>query len=274
MKIGATAMTGRSVDQLLDLGTKAAIVTGGSSGIGKAIAMRLAEAGASVMLADSDEAASRQTAKYIRSRGGKVAFAAANAIDVSDATRVVAETMQTFGRLDVMVNIPGMCPPAPVLSMSEQVWDSALDSNLRAIFFFCQSAAREMTRGGHGGKIINITSFEALHPVMQLVHYKASKGGLMMMTKALAVELAPHRILVNAVAPGIIRTPALEELLSALIPTGQTFEELTQFLLPRVPLFRIGEPDDVAKIVLCLASSAADYVTGQTIVVDGGYQLS
>ncbi len=267
-------MTARTVDQLLDLSTKAAIVTGGGSGIGKAIALRLAEAGASVMLADADEAASRQAAKYIRSRGGKVASAGANASDASDATHVVAETMQAFGHLDLMVNICGMCPPAPVLSMSEAVWDSALDSNLRAVFFFSQSAAREMTKSGRGGKIINVTSFEALHPVMQLAHYRASKGGLVMLTKALATELAPHRILVNAVAPGIIRTPALEQLLSALIPTGQSFEELTQFLLPRVPLFRIGEPDDVAKMVLCLASPAADYVTGQTIVVDGGYQLS
>ncbi len=267
-------MTNRTVDQLLDLGPKVAIVTGGGTGIGKATAIRLAEAGASVMLADADEAASRQAVRYIRSRGGKVACAGSDAAHASGANQVVEETMQTFGRLDLMVNIAGMCPPAPVLTMSEDVWDTTLDANLKAIFFSSQSAAREMTRGGHGGKIINITSFEALHPVMQLAHYRASKGGLVMLTKALATELAPHHILVNAVAPGIIRTPALEELLSALIPTGQSFEELTQFLLPRVPLFRIGEPDDVAKIVLCLASPAADYVTGQTIVVDGGYQLS
>ena len=267
-------MTARTVDQLLDLDARVAIVTGGASGIGKAVALRLAEAGAGVMLSDPDEAASRHTVKHIRSRGGKAAFAFLNTGMTSDAKQIVAETIQTFGRLDLMVNISGMHPPAPVLSMTEQVWDKVLDCNLRAHFFFSQSAAKEMTKGGRGGKIINVASFEALHPVMQLAHYNAAKGGLVMLTKALAMELAPHRILVNAVAPGIIKTPGLEELLSTLIPTGQPFEELTQFLLPRVPLFRIGEPDDVAKIVLCLASSAADYVTGQTIVVDGGYLLS
>ena len=263
-----------TVDQMLDLSTKAAIVTGGATGIGKAVALRLAEAGASVMIADPDEAASKQTVKHIRAKGGTAAFSIVNAGVPSDAKQVVAKTVQTFGRLDFMVNSPGVYPPAPVLSMTEEVWDKVLDANLRGIFFFSQSAAQEMTRGGRGGKIINIAAFEALHPTMQLAHYSASKGGLLMLTKALALELAPHHILVNAVAPGIIRTPGLEDLLSTLIPTGQTFEELTQFLLPRVPLFRIGEPDDVAKIVLCLASSAADYITGQTIVVDGGYLLS
>ena len=268
------SMTARTVNQILDLSTKAAIVTGGASGIGKAVALRLAEAGAVVMLSDPDEAASRQTVKHIRSRGGKAAFALPNTSFTSDAKQVVTETIQTFGRLDLIVNISGMYPPAPVLSMTEEVWDKALDANLKAIFFFSQSAAKEMTKGGRGGKIINIASFEALHPITQLAHYNASKGGLVMLTKALAMELAPHRILVNAVAPGIIRTPGLEDLLSTLIPTGQPFGELTQFLLPRVPLFRIGEPDDVAKMVLCLSSSAADYMTGQTIVVDGGYLLS
>lgn len=264
----------KSIDELLHLDSKVAAVTGGASGIGRAVAIRLAEAGADVMVSDSDESASKQTVKHIRSKGGKVDLAPLNGGTASDASLIVTRTVERFGRLDLIVNVSGMCPPAPVLSMTEEVWDTALNLNLRAVFFFSQSAAREMTKSGRGGKIINVASFEGLHPIMQLAHYRAAKGGLIMLTKALATELAPHRILVNAVAPGIIRTPGLEELLAAIIPTGQPFEELTQFLLPRVPLFRIGEPDDVAKIVLCLASSAADYVTGQTMMVDGGYQSS
>jgi 2-deoxy-D-gluconate 3-dehydrogenase len=267
-------MTAQSVAQLFDLSPRAAIVTSGATGIGKAIALRLVEAGASVMLADSDEAASKQTVKQIRAKGGKAEYAIANAGTPSDAKHVVTETMQMFGRLDLIVNNSGIYPPSPVLSMTEEIWDKALDANLRGFFFYSQTAAREMTKGGRGGKIINIASFGAFHPGMQLAHYSASKGGLVMLTRALALELAPHRILVNAVAPGIIRTSGLEGLLSTLIPTGQSFDELTQFFLPRVPLFRIGEPDDIAKVVLCLASSAADYITGETIVVDGGYMLS
>jgi 2-deoxy-D-gluconate 3-dehydrogenase len=267
-------MTAQTVARLFDLSTQAAIVTGGATGIGKAIALRLVEAGASVMLADADEAASKQTVKHIRAKGGKAAYTRANAGAPSDAKRVVPQTMEMFGRLDLIVNNSGVYPPSPILSMTEEIWDKVLDANLRGIFFYSQAAAQEMIKGGRGGKIINIGSFGAFHPGMQLAHYNASKGGLVMLTRALAVELAPHRILVNSVAPGIIRTSGLEGLLSTLIPTGQTFEELTQFFLPRVPLFRIGEPDDIAKVVLCLASSAADYITGETIVVDGGYMLS
>lgn len=264
----------RTVVGLLDMSPRAVIVTGGATGIGKAIALRLAEAGASVMIADSDEAASRQTVRRIRTRGGKAAYALADIGEPSDAKKVVALTMQSFGRLDVIVNNCGIHPPSPVLSMTEEVWDKALDSNLRGIFFYSQTAAQEMTKAGRGGKIINVASLEALHPPMQMAHYNAAKGGLLMLTKALALELAPHRILVNAIAPGIISTLGLDSILPALIPTGQTPDELKQFILPRVPLFRLGEPDDVAKVVLCLASSAGDYITGETIVVDGGYFLS
>ena len=132
-----------------------------------------------------------------------------------------------------------------------------------------------MTKAGNGGKIINIASLEGLHPTPLHAHYSASKGGVIMLTKALALELAPHKILVNAVAPGIIWTPGLEALLPSFYePIGMTLEEFAPTFLSRVSLGRMGEPDDIARVVLFLASAAADYMTGDVVVVDGGYLLS
>ncbi|MBM4463283.1 MAG: SDR family oxidoreductase [Chloroflexi bacterium] len=267
-------MSAQTIGQLFDLTGKGAIVTGGGEGIGKAIAFRLAEAGAGVMISDLNIETAKETAKHIRVKGGKAATTAADATSLADARRVVMETIATFGCLDVFINNAGIYPAATVLDMTVEAWDSVHDTNLRSVFFYSQAAAQQMIKAGHGGKIINIASLEALHPSFQHAHYAASKGGVVALTKALALELAPHRIMVNAIAPGIIKTRGLEELLATLMPTEQSFEEKAQLFLPRVPLYRVGEPDDVAKVALFLASAAADYITGETIVVDGGYLLS
>lgn len=267
-------MTTQAIRDLFDFSGKGAVVTGGATGIGKAIAFRLAEAGASVMIADVDLQAASRTAEEIRGAGGKAQAVEADASSTSDARKLAEDAIQTLGRLDILVNNAGVYPPSAVLDMSEEAWDTVLNTNLKGLFFCSQAAAKQMIQAGHGGKIINIASLEALHPTVQLAHYDASKGGVLMTTKALALELAPYGILVNAIAPGIIRTPGLEVLLSTLIPTGGTFEEMAEMFSPRVPLSRIGKPDDVAKVVLFLASKAADYMTGTMIVVDGGYLLS
>ena len=267
-------MTTQPIVELFDLSGKGAIVTGGAMGIGKAIALRLAEAGASVMIADVDLEAASQTVEEIQARGGKAQAAKADAGSSTDAKKVTEETVRAFGRLDILVNNAGVYPPCSVLDMSEEIWDRVLNINLKGIFFYSQAAAQQMIKAGHGGKVINIASLEALHPTPMLSHYDASKGGVLMATKALALELAPHGILVNAVAPGIIRTPGLEVLMASLIPTGEAFEDLMQNIMPRVPLGRTGTPDDIARVVLFLASAAADYMTGDLVVVDGGYLLS
>jgi 2-deoxy-D-gluconate 3-dehydrogenase len=267
-------MMTRAITEFFDLGGKGAIVTGGATGIGKAIALRLAEAGASVVIADIDLEGASRTAEAILADGGKAQAVAADAGSPVDARKVAKGCVQAFGCLDILVNNAGIYPPSPVLDMREETWDKVLNINLKGVFSYSQAAAQQMVNTGHGGRIINVASLEAVHPTVQLAHYDASKGGVLMVTKALALELAPHGILVNAVAPGIIRTPGLEELLAALIPTGQSFEEKAEMFKPRVPLGRMGEPDDVAKVVLFLASSAADYITGEMIVVDGGYLLS
>jgi len=262
------------VAQLLDFSGKAAIVTGGARGIGRAIACRLAEAGAAVMITDLDGEAATQTVQDIQAGGGKALATTADVSTLHDAKGVVAAAVEAFGRLDILVNNAGVYPPAPVMYLTEEVWDRVLNINLKGLFFYSQAAADEMIRAGRGGKIVNVASLEALHPTPALSAYDVSKGGVLMATKSLALELAAHNILVNAVAPGIIRTGGLEDLLSTLIPLNQTFEEKSELFKPRVALGRIGEPDDVAKVVLFLASAAADYITGEMIVIDGGYLLT
>jgi 2-dehydro-3-deoxy-D-gluconate 5-dehydrogenase len=149
-------MNTQTIGQLFNLTAKGAIVTGGGSGIGKASAFRLAEAGASVMIADLNAETANDTAKQIRAKGGKAATAVANVTLLADAKKVVAETVAAFGRVDVLVNNAGIYPAAPFLSVTEEIWDKVQDVNLKGVFFYSQAAAQQMIKAGHGGKIINI----------------------------------------------------------------------------------------------------------------------
>lgn len=252
-----------SIPQLFDLTGKVAIVTGGAMGIGQGIAYRLAEAGAAVMITDVNLEAAGTTVNQIRSKGGKAEAIKADASSVADAGRAVQETVRVFGRLDILVNNAGIYPMVPALEVSEALWDKVLDINLKGYFFYTQAAAQEMINEGHAGKIVNIASIDALHPTGNLVHYDSSKGGVVMMTKALALELGPRNICINAIAPGGIQTPG------AAIP--QEAVEMVQAFTSRIPLRRMGAPDDIAKVVLFLASAASDYMTGSLLVVDGGF---
>ena len=268
-------MATQSNKQLLDLTGKAAIVTGGALGIGQAISVRLAEAGAAVIIADVNLDAAQQTADQIKMEGSQALALRADAASVADAEAAAQAAVNAFGRLDILVNNAGIFPFSPVLQISEALWDKVMSVNLKGAFFYSQAAARRMIETGNGGKIVNIASIDALHPTGNLVHYDSSKGGMVMLTKSLAVELGPRKINVNAIAPGGIQTPGAEtQTATILTATGKSPDELFKSFIPRVPLGRMGEPDDIAKVALFLASSAADYVTGSLIVVDGGYLLS
>ncbi len=252
-----------SITQLFDLTGKVAIVTGAAMGIGQGIAFRLAEAGAAVMIADINLPAAEETVSQIRSQGGKAEAIKADAASVADAKHTVQETVRAFGRLDILVNNAGIFPFASALEVTEALWDKVLDINLKGLFFYTQAAAQEMVNEGHAGKIINIASIDALHPTGSLVHYDASKGGVVMVTKALALEFGPRAISVNAIAPGGIQTPGAGG--------PSTSDEMVQAFVARIPLRRIGVPDDIAKVALFLASGASDYMTGSVVVVDGGF---
>src|SRR5436305_840944 len=242
-----------NIVQLFDLTGKAAIVTGGAMGIGQGIALRLAEAGAAVMITDINLEAADNTVNQIRSKGGKVEAINADASSVADARRTVQETLRAFGRLDILVNNAGIFPFAPALQVTEELWDKVLDLNLKGLFFSTQAAVQLMINEGHGGKIINIASIDALHPTGNLVHYDSSKGGVVMLTKSLALEFGPYNITVNAIAPGGIRTSGAATAAS---------DEVTAAFTAKIPLRRMGVPDDIAKVVLFLASGASDYMTG------------
>ncbi len=264
-----------SITQLFDLSEKGVVVTGGAQGIGRAISLRLAEAGASVLIADIDQEAAEQTAQEIRTEGGRACAVRADVRSEEDAKRVAKEAVDDFGSLDILVNNAGIFPLVPVLNISEDLWDRVMDINLKGAFLYAQAASSCMAEAGKGGKIINLASIDALRPNGMATHYNASKGGVLMLTKALALELAPHRIQVNAVSPGGIMTAGTDAVREGLVQSmGLNPDDLINGWVQRVPLGRMGEPDDVARVVLFLASAASDYMTGENILVDGGYMLS
>jgi 2-deoxy-D-gluconate 3-dehydrogenase len=264
----------QTIVELFDLKGRGAVVTGGAMGIGQAIAFRLAEAGASVMITDIVMETANQTVEQIKATGGKARAIQADVSSAADARKIAQTAVEVLGSLDILINNAGVYPWSPVMEITEEMWDKTHDVNLKGVFFCSQAAAAEMIRAGHGGKIINIASIDGLHPNGEVAHYNASKGGVIMLTKALALELAPHQILVNSVAPGSITTPGTIAVGVAYAASGKDPAQLGAKMAGRLPLGHPGMPDDIAKVVLFLASAAADYMTGSVILVDGGYLLS
>lgn len=257
-----------------DLSGKAAVVTGGAMGIGFGIVTRFIEAGADVLVVDLDgDLATRKVAE-LEGPGKGVAFG----VDISErlaGQRIVDECITSFGRVDILVNNAGIYPMTPMLEQSRESWERVLDINLTGLAFVSQAVGARMVEQGTGGKIINIASIDALHPSMVgLAAYDSSKGGVLMFTKAFALEMGPHGVNVNAIAPGGIST---EGTAAPLQGSGMTEDEMAAMLeqfTAQIPLGRMGEPDDIAKVATFLASSAGDYVTGELIVVDGGRLLN
>jgi 2-deoxy-D-gluconate 3-dehydrogenase len=262
----------KSIQELFNLKGKVAIVTGGAMGIGKGIAQRLAEAGANLVLTDINIEAAQKTATEMMATGNiTVKAIKADSSKVVDIDRVIGETLKTYNDLHILVNNSGIYPFKPSIEMTEEIWDRTLGINLRGVMFFSKAAAKAMLDKKHGGKIINIASVDAFHPTGNLAHYDASKGGLVMLTKALAQEWAPKGILVNALAPGAVVTPGGAASTDYSKMSREQLEALTKAFVAHIPLGRQGEPDDIGKVALFLASEASDYIVGTTIIADGGY---
>jgi len=242
---------------------RVAVVTGGSLGIGAAIARALASAGAAVVIdyhRHDDEA--RNLCTEITEKGGRAAYFQADVSLVSDIQRLTQAAIEQFGRLDILVNNAGIESPKPFTEVTEEDFDRQIGVDLKGPFFAAQYAAKEMIKRGGKGKIINISSVHEDLPMPGNAVYCAAKGGIRMLTRTLADELAPYQINVVGVGPGAIATPINKATLEDPVKK-HTLEQ-------SIPLRRIGTPEDVAGLVLWLASDAADYVTGTTFFIDGG----
>jgi NAD(P)-dependent dehydrogenase (short-subunit alcohol dehydrogenase family) len=249
----------------MQLAGKVALVTGAQQGIGRAIATGFAEAGADIAINWlDDENAAREVAASVTGHNRRAVTIQADMARLGEVREMVEAVVAEFGQIDILVNNAGVFPRVDFLAMSEADWDFVHDVNLKGSVFCAQAAAQAMVAAGRPGAIVNLASGAAFRGSPRGVHYVASKGGIVSMTRQMALELAPHRIRVNAIAPGLTDT--------AQPRYGSSEEEIAEMGRAN-PLGRIAEPEDIARAALFLASDQAGFVTGHTLHVNGGAYL-
>jgi len=246
----------------LELRGKVAIVTGGAQGIGKSIATQLALAGAKVVIGDVMEEKAKSTAEEISQKGNEAISIKVDVSSLSSVEEMVKKTLDKFGRIDILINNAGITRDALVMRMKEEDWDLVMDVNLKGAFNCIKIVSPIMVKQ-KSGKIVNIASVVGISGNAGQANYSASKGGLIALTKTCAKELASRQINVNAVAPGFIRTSMTERLPA----------EAKEKLSSQIPFGKIGDPEDVASVVLFLVSEKSSYITGEVIRVDGGLAM-
>lgn len=244
---------------MIDLKNKAAIVTGGARGIGKTIVMAYAEQGCNVLVSDIDLEGAQATAKEAESKGVKAIAVQGDVSNADDVTKMINACVETFGQVDILVNNAGITRDTLLMRMKEEDWDLVLKINLKGAFLCTKQVIRPMMKA-KGGKIVNISSVVGVMGNAGQANYSASKAGLIGFTKSVAKEVAAKNIQVNAIAPGFIQTEMTDHLK----------EDVKEAYMSAIPAKDFGSPDDVAKAVLFLSSSASDYITGQVLNVDGG----
>ncbi len=242
---------------------KVALITGASRGLGRAIAVGLAQAGAKVAAVSRNMELTEETANEIRREGGEAVAIRADVKNAGDVKSMVDAVLKKFGRIDILVNNAGISIPKDTIDILPEEWDEVIDTNMKSVYLVCREAGRVMI-GQKSGKVINISSFLGRDSLASILHYGASKAAIMHMTKTLAIEWAPHGINVNCIAPGWFLTD---------MTVPQQEGENKKFLLRKIPLKRFGKPEEIAGLAVFLSSGASDYMTGETVFIDGGYSI-
>ena len=259
-------LSSKTIEELVSLRGRSAIVTGGAAGLGFAICKRLAEAGADVLIADLDEQAATEAADRLADHEGTIIGAGLDASDSSSIKALADRAVNEFGAIDIWVNNAGMYPNTPLLEITDEHWDRVVNLNLRGTFIGAREAAKRMVETGTAGVIVNISSTGAFNASSgaNSAHYIASKHGVAGLTKSLATELGPHGIRAVAVAPTLSETPGVQA------NRERGLGDVLDAYGSRLPLGRLGKPDDVARAVLFAVSGLAGFVSGSTVLADGG----
>jgi len=266
----------QTIGELINLAGKRAIVTGGATGIGSAIASRFAEAGAIILIADTDAETAEKTAGELTRGGYQAAFVWCDVSREQAVQEMVSTAVERMGGIDILVNNAGIYPRKPLAQMTADDFEQVIAVNLKGTFLCSREASVRMIEQGQGGCIINIGSIDSVHPSSAgLSAYDSSKGGVLMLTKSLARELGQYDIRVNAIAPGGIMTRAMASHTTESSPeeARAQLKELKAFMA-RMALGRMGEADEIGRVALFLASGLSSYMTGSLVVVDGGYLVS
>jgi NAD(P)-dependent dehydrogenase (short-subunit alcohol dehydrogenase family) len=252
------------IKQLFDLNNQVAVITGSSKGIGKDLAKLLAQAGANIALVARNKEQLEEAAHEIVKEGVKVLPVSFDLTKVADIPHMIEEIYNNFGQINILINNAGLNIAKPAEELTPQDWDTVMDINLKSVFFTSQAAGKYMIKQKKG-KIINMSSQMAFVGYYKRAAYSSSKGGLTQLTKALAIEWAPHQINVNAIAPTFIETPMTKSMFQD--------ESFKREVLSRIPLGRFSKTEDLFGGVLYLASHCSDMMTGQTLIVDGGWTV-
>lgn len=243
---------------------RVAVVTGGANGIGEAYSLGMAKEGAKVVIVDLDQEAGKRVLQEIKNAGGEGIFIRTDVSRKADVDNMVAETVKTYGKLDIMVNNAGILFTAPVEETTEEMWDKLFAVNVKGLFFCAQAAATEMKKRKRG-KIINISSIAAIGGQAGLCAYSSTKGAVLPITRVFALELASYNIQVNAILPGTTDT--------GMAKAAMADPEWTRQITAGIPMGRLGKTQDLLGAVLYFASDDSNYCTGQTLIVDGGFSM-
>jgi NAD(P)-dependent dehydrogenase (short-subunit alcohol dehydrogenase family) len=242
---------------------KTALITGATGSLGRAAAVGLALNGVKIMATGRDEAKLKKVADEIRGAGGEAAYSAGSPINHDDVKRVVKTAVDTFGGIDILITAAGVNQPRPIIEQSLEEWDMIMDANVKGTWLFCKEAGKVMIDQKKGGKVILVSSTRSELGMANYTAYSPSKGAVNLITKSLACEWGPHRINVNAIAPTVFRSNLTEWMFKD--------DAFYQNFLKRIPIGRLGEPEDFIGTLIYLSSKASDFMTGAILYVDGGY---